>query len=233
MKAFILAAGLGTRLRPLTDTVPKCLVPVRGVPLLGIWLKACERAGVDSVLVNLHYLPDVVREYVENYRTSMRIVTAYEEVLLGTAGAVIANRAFLAGEPDFLVIYVDNWTDLDLADMVGFHRQQEAVLTMAVFRTDNPSGCGIVTVDEEHRILSFEEKPRQPRSNLANGGVLVATPAVLEGLPGRVPLDFGFDVLPRWVGRMHAYPVKGFLRDMGTWESYRLAQGEGSDVAHG
>ena len=92
MKAIILAAGLGTRLRPLTETLPKCLVPVQGVPLLRIWLGICERAGIDSVLVNLHYLPDKVRAFVADYRGPVRVSTAYEETLLGTAGTVLANR---------------------------------------------------------------------------------------------------------------------------------------------
>lgn len=226
MKAIILAAGLGTRLRPLTDTVPKCLVPVRGVPLLGIWLGLCERAGIDSVLVNLHHLPDQVRAFVRDYRGPVRVRTAYEETLLGTAGTALANRSFVDGEREFFVIYVDNWTDVDLADMLAFHRTKATNLTMAVFHTDNPSGSGIVTVDVDDRIVAFEEKPAHPLSDLANAGILVMPPRLLDGLPARRPLDFGFDVLPGFVGRMHAYRLKGFLRDLGTWESYRRAQAE-------
>jgi mannose-1-phosphate guanylyltransferase len=226
VKAFILAAGLGTRLRPLTDTVPKCLVPVHGVPLLGIWLGLCERAGVDSVLVNLHHLPDQVRAFVRDYRGPVRVSTVYEETLLGTAGTVLANRRFVEDEREFLVIYVDNWTDVDLADILAFHRAKATDLTMAVFHTDNPSGSGIVSVDGDDRIVAFEEKPARPTSDLANAGILVMAPRLLDGLPARRPLDLSFDVLPGLVGRMHAYRLKGFLRDLGTWESYRRAQTE-------
>lgn len=226
MKAFILAAGLGTRLRPLTDTVPKCLVPVHGVPLLGIWLGLCERAGIDSVLVNLHHLPDQVRAFVRDYRGPVRVSTVFEETLLGTAGTVFANRQFVEGEREFFVVYVDNWTDVDLADMLAFHRTKGASLTMAVFHTDNPSGSGIVSVGADDRIVGFVEKPAHPMSDLANAGILVMSPQVLDGLPARRPLDLSFDVLPGWIGRMHAYRLKGFLRDLGTWESYRRVQAE-------
>ena len=226
MKAFILAAGLGTRLRPLTDTVPKCLVPVHGVPLLGIWLALCERAGIDAVLVNLHHLPDQVCAFVHDYRGAVRVSTVYEETLLGTAGTVLANRGFVDGEREFFVIYVDNSTDVDLADMLAYHRAKRTELTMAVFHADNPSGSGIVTVDADDRIVAFEEKPAHPTSDLANAGILLMSPRLLDGLPARRPLDFGFDVLPGLVGRMHAYRLKGFLRDVGTWESYGRAQAE-------
>jgi mannose-1-phosphate guanylyltransferase len=221
MKAILLAAGLGTRLRPLTDTVPKCLVPVQGVPLLGIWLDTCARAGIDSVLVNLHHLPDRVREFLREYPGPVRVSTVYEETLLGTAGTVLNNRTFVDGEEAFFVIYVDNWTDVDLADMLAFHRARHADLTMAVFDAADPTGCGIVCVDAEDRIIDFEEKPAQLRSNLANAGILTIAPRVLDRVPVRFPLDFSFDVLPRFVGEIHAYRLPGFLYDLGTWENYR------------
>ncbi|MCR4286945.1 MAG: sugar phosphate nucleotidyltransferase, partial [Deltaproteobacteria bacterium] len=92
MKAFILAAGRGERLRPLTDTVPKCLVPVCGEPLLKIWLEICERSGVTDVLINLHHLPEMVEGFLRNADTRVRVTTVFEEELLGSAGTLRKNR---------------------------------------------------------------------------------------------------------------------------------------------
>ena len=119
MKAFLLAAGLGTRLRPITDTTPKCMLDIGGRPLLDIWLDAFECAGVDEVLVNLHHLPDVVRRHLAA-RTGLPIVrTVFEPELLGSAGTLLANREWIAGEEAFLACYADNLTDFDVRSLAG------------------------------------------------------------------------------------------------------------------
>ena len=221
MKAFLLAAGLGTRLWPLTYTTPKCLVPVNGVPLLHIWLEACERYGIGEVLINLHHLPEAVLEFLARQTTTVVTRTAYEETLAGTAGTILANREFVEGEDEFFVIYVDTYTNIDLGAMRAFHRQRGSPLTMALFETDEPRKCGIVALRADGVVVEFEEKPANPKSNLANAGVLLASPRIIDRFPARNPLDFGFDVLPSFVGEMYGYRFDGFLRDVGTLEAYR------------
>ena len=121
MKAFLLAAGVGSRLRPITDTTPKCMLAIGGQPLLDIWLDAFDRAGVDEVLVNLHHLPDVVRNHLEARAGSLQppaVRTVFEPELLGSAGTLAANRAWVGGEEMFLACYADNLTDFDLRSLV-------------------------------------------------------------------------------------------------------------------
>ena len=119
MKAFLLAAGLGTRLRPLTDHVPKCLVDIGGRPLLDIWLDALASAGVDEVLVNVHHLHDLVEEHVAARAGRAPFVrVVHEPVLLGSAGTLRANREFVAGEQFFLAINADNLTTFDIGRLM-------------------------------------------------------------------------------------------------------------------
>jgi mannose-1-phosphate guanylyltransferase len=227
VRAFLLAAGEGSRLRPLTNELPKCLVPIQGTPLLAIWLRLLERHDVGEVLVNLHHLATHVEEFLRSCRTSLRVVAVYEERLLGSAGTVLANRDFVAGDPDFLILYADNLTNVDLRRMVDFHRRRGGVLTVGVKPTDRPREKGIVTLERDGRVVEFTEKPHTPRSHMANAGIYVATPGVFEALPpslGDGALDFGYHVLPRLTGRMFAYPIDEFLADIGTPEAYQEAQ---------
>ena len=218
MKAFLLAAGLGTRLKPLTDHTPKCLVPIAGQPLLGIWFELCARHGIREVLVNLHHLPEQVRDYVAAWRGPLRITTVFEAELPGSAGTVSAQRAFVAGEQAFFILYADNLTDVDLSRMLAFHHTRHAEFTIALAPTDTPREKGILTLDAQGVVVDFTEKPALPRSNLANAGIYIAGPrlfALLDG-PQPRPFDFGFHVLPRLVGRMHGYAVSEYLQDIGT-----------------
>src|ERR1039458_7102515 len=120
MKAIILAAGLGTRLRPVTSTTPKCLVTINGVPLLELWLRDCERAGVEGVLVNTHHLADRVEEFV-TARRGIPVTLAYEPALLGSAGTIVANWDFVDSGESFLVVYADNLTTFPLSELIAFH----------------------------------------------------------------------------------------------------------------
>ena len=125
MKAFLLAAGVGSRLSAVTDTIPKCMVPIGGRPLLDIWLDAFDRAGVDEVLVNLHHLPDVVRHHLDARTGPPAVRTFFEPELLGSAGTLPANRAWINAEEMFLACYADNLTDFDLRSLIQAHREGE------------------------------------------------------------------------------------------------------------
>lgn len=224
--AFLLAAGLGTRLRPLTDRVPKCLVSLNGRPLLAYWFDLLERHRVRRVLVNTHSLPDQVRQFVVETKHQLEITLSDEGVLLGTAGTIKANRHFVSHQQDFLVLYADNLTNVDLTSLMRAHRRGRQLATLGLFRTPDPCQCGIVTLDERGIITSFEEKPVCPRSNLAFAGLLVASPAIFDFIPDQVPCDLGHDVLPRLIGRMVGVEINAYLRDIGSPESYAQAQRE-------
>jgi mannose-1-phosphate guanylyltransferase len=228
VKAFLLAAGEGRRLRPLTESLPKCLVPIRGIPLLAIWLQLLETHEVTSVLVNVHHFRERVTAFLGSHPTSVAVETVHEPRLLGSAGTVLANRGFVEGEKSFLVLYADNLTAVDLRKMVAFHRGRPEPLTVGVAPTDRPSEKGTVRLGSQGQVIEFAEKAAQPPSNLANTGIYVANQELFEYLPRSLPaagvLDFGYDVLPRMVPHVAAYTIDEFLMDIGTPDAYERAQ---------
>ncbi len=226
MKAFLLAAGIGSRLRPITDTVPKCMLPIGGRPLLDIWLDAFDRAGVDEVLVNLHHLPDVVRHHLQARAGTPTVRTFFEPELLGSAGTLAANRAWVDGEGMFLACNADNLTDFDLCSLVQAHREHGGIATLTVFHSERPSAGGVVELDAAGTVVGFEEKPSQPVSDLVNAGMYAFHPGVLDEIGGPPPCDIGYDLLPRLVGRAKAVQVEGYFRDVGTVDAYQRAQQE-------
>lgn len=226
MKAFLLAAGAGTRLRPLTDHLPKCLIPIGGKPLLEIWFEQLEKLGVTEVRVNTHHLAAQVETFVAaRPPTDLRISLFHEPKLLGSAGTIRANREWLEREEDFLIIYADNFTDAPLGDFIRFHREKQADFTLGLFRAPHPRECGIVVCDETGRVTEFQEKPRHPKSSWANAGLYLARPTLFDAIPEKSGVcDFGFDVLPRLMGRMYGFPLAGFYGDIGTPERLEIAR---------
>jgi mannose-1-phosphate guanylyltransferase len=224
MKAFLLAAGHGTRLRPITDRTPKCLVPIAGVPMLEIWLQVCRRAGIDQILINLHAHSDVVRSALQHKTHDIEVLVSEEPVLLGSAGTLLANRHWVAGESSFWVLYADVLTCADLRRMLEFHVARQPHATIGVYRVKDPTRCGVVSFDHDHVVRRFVEKPLLPESDWAFSGLMVATPSMLDFIPERIPVDLGFDVLPQLSGRMLAYPITEYLTDIGTMENYQTAQ---------
>ncbi|MGH9432952.1 MAG: nucleotidyltransferase family protein [Terriglobia bacterium] len=230
-KAFLLGAGLGTRLRPLTDSMPKCLVPIGGRPLLGIWLDICEGLGIEEVLINTHYRAEQVEDWAAAHRSPVKIRLAHEPQLLGSAGTVAAHRDFVAGAGAFFVFYADNLVRADLKALKESHHCRQGVITLGLFRASCPRECGIVSLDEEGRVTAFEEKPANPASDMANAGIFVARQELFEYLPaGHRFADFGKDVLPRLVGKMYGHLLAGYLIDIGTLENYQRAQDEWSRI---
>jgi mannose-1-phosphate guanylyltransferase len=223
VKGFLLAAGHGTRLRPLTNDIPKCLVAIQGTPLLGIWLEWCARYGIDEVLVNTHAHSERVREYLDAYRGPVRVTMTYEPDLLGSAGTLQSNRSFVEGEQDFAILYADTLTNCRFDKMLEFHRGRQAPLTVGTCRVPNPTECGIIATDKAGRVVEFVEKPKFPKSDNAFAGILVAQSILLDALPEKIPADIGFDVLPKLVGQMFAFPISDYLRDIGNMEKYEQA----------
>ncbi len=226
MKAFLLAAGVGSRLRPITDTIPKCMVAIDGQSLLDIWLDALDRAGVDEVLVNVHHLPDVVRHHIAERTGPPAVRVFFEPELLGSAGTLIANREWVDREESFLACNADNLTDFDLRSLIQAHREHDVVATLTVFHSERPWAGGVVDIDDTGRVVGFVEKPASPVSDLTNAGIYAFRPSVLDEIDGMPPKDIGFDLLPRLVGRARAVLVEGYFRDIGTADAYRRAREE-------
>ncbi len=226
MKAILLAAGFGTRLRPLTDMLPKCLVPIDGEPLLGIWLRQLSAAGIGPFLVNTHYLSEQVASYLKGSAYASAVTVCHEDTLLGTAGTLMANLEFFDGE-DGLLIHADNWCTADFREFVRAHtyRSQECLMTMMTFRTDNPSACGIVEINSGGVVQAFHEKAADPPGNLANGAVYLLDSEFQLRLRTAQPdaSDFSTMVLPHYVGYIQTYETRGPFLDIGTPEAYAQA----------
>lgn len=229
MKAFLLTAGLGTRLRPLTDKIPKCLLPIGSKPLLQIWLETLAKQGVDEVLLNTHWLSQKVEAFLATWAGEKPLVRLFHEpTLLGSGGTLLANREWVKNEDAFCIIYGDNLSDVDLRAMRAFHLQHGLPFTLGVFKTLQPEYCGIAEVDEQGLVVGFVEKPSAPKSDLAAAGIYLADQRIFEYFPPgrgqqvRVPLDLGFHVLPRLVGQMRPFLINQVI-DIGTPESYARA----------
>jgi mannose-1-phosphate guanylyltransferase len=217
VKAFLLAAGLGTRLRPLTDSTPKCMITIGGRSMIDIWFESLANAGVDEVLVNLHHLASAVREHVAKRVAAPSVRLVHEPQLLGSAGTLLSNRDFVAGEEMFLTVNADNLTDFDLGRLVDAHRACQAEATLTLFRAPRPSECGIVEV-VDGRVVGYVEKPSNPIGDLANAGIYAFAPSVLDLIDPVLPKDIGYDLLPLLVGRARAVTLDEdcFFLDIGT-----------------
>ena len=226
MRAMLLAAGLGTRLRPLTDSIPKCLVPIKSQPLLGIWLDRLTDADIGPFLVNTHHLADQVDTFIANSPHKDQVKLVYEQKLLGTAGTLISNLDFFQGQ-DGLLIHADNYCLADFPAFLQAHssRPSECLMTMMTFRTDSPSSCGIVQLDDNGVVKSFYEKVSKPPGNMANGAVYILSNELLNrlGKDLKTATDFSNGILTRLAGRIYAYETLEKFLDIGTPETYKKA----------
>ena len=228
LRALLLAGGLGTRLRPLTLHMPKCLVPINGEPLLGRWLRQLEKTGCDSVLVNTHHLAEQVEDYLQRWQSlTMEVSTVYEPVLLGTAGTLLANQQFFASSTG-LLIHADNAMAEDLQPFLLAHqrRQPNCLLTMLTFITDKPSSCGIVETGDHLIANRFYEKITNPPGKIANGALYAFEPILLDHINSMEspPSDFSTEVIPSLLGRIQTWQTTKPFLDIGTPEALTSAQ---------
>ncbi len=226
MKVLLLAAGLGSRLKPITDTIPKCMAPIHGKPLIDFWLKMFENNQIESVLVNLHYLPDIVQDHILKGSYASKVTFVKEQKLLGTAGTLLANQAFFK-EDSMMLVHADNLSLFDLDAFIDAHenRPKDCEITMMTFETDTPQSCGIVRTDELGVVQQFYEKVKNPPGNQANGAVFIIEPSVI-GFMNKMssePVDFCADVLPCFMGKIMTFKNRAYHRDIGTVESYEQA----------
>lgn len=231
MRVMIMAAGIGTRLRPLTDLMPKPMAPIVNKPALYHILRLLHDHGLREVVINLHHLPGVIRDYFgDGTALGMHLEYSFERELLGTAGGVKSNGAFLGGDT-FLIMSGDALTDIDLTGLVAAHRRYGSIATLAVKEVADPSLYGVVVTDDEDRVMGFQEKPtrEEARSRLCNCGIYVFEPEILDHIPAGQFDDFGKRVFPDLLRQgvpFHAHAVDAYWSDVGNLGEYMRGNGD-------
>lgn len=228
-KAMLLAAGAGTRLRPLTFETPKPMVPVVNRPVIHHVLDNLLKHGVQEVMVNLHAHPEQVRGYCgDGSRWSLKLAYSMEPKLLGTAGAIKKVEGFLKDGP-FFVMSGDGLSDIDLTAMYAFHRRRGSIATMATKRIDARFEYGVTLTDASQRIKGFLEKPSwgDVFSNKVNTGIYLFEPEVLKLIPKNKVYDFGHELWPKLLKMkkpIFAYETDSYWCDVGNLPEYRRSQ---------
>ena len=224
LKAVILVGGEGTRLQPLTYHMPKPMLPVLNRPFLEHTIAYLREYGVESIILTLSYLPEVIRNYFgDGSSLGVRLTYAMEKNPLGTAGAIKNVERHLGST--FVVLNGDIFTGLNLTDIFAFHRHKRAKATIALTWVDNPCAFGVVETDSDGRVKRFIEKPSPDRvtTNWINAGIYILEPEVLGHVPANIHYMFEkglFPLLLELGEPVYGYPLSGYWLDMGTPEKY-------------
>lgn len=228
-KAMLLAAGAGTRLRPLTYETPKPMVPVVNRPVIHHVLDNLLKHGVEEVMINLHALPEQVRGYCgDGSRWSLKLRYSHEPKLMGTAGSIKKVESFFKDGP-FFVMSGDGVSDIDLTAMWQFHRRRGAFATMATKRVESRFEYGVTLTGSDQRIKGFLEKPSwgDVFSNKVNTGIYLFEPEVLKLIPRGRPYDFGHELWPKLLKMrkpIFAYETDAYWCDVGNLPEFRRCQ---------
>jgi NDP-sugar pyrophosphorylase family protein len=225
VKALVLAAGKAKRLRPLQGDIPKPMLKVSGKPVLEHIIEHLSISGIRDIIINLHYLPDIIREYFKGgEKWGVSIEYSFEPKLLGTAGAArkVADKL---GE-DFLVYYGDNLCSCDLVKLQRFHREKGGIVTIVISESYDDLAGGVVECDPDGRLTRFLEKPplSKPGQRWENGGIYILKKSVLSYVPEGRPSDFGKDIFLRILknnGIIYCYKAEGYVRGVDTPERYK------------
>lgn len=227
MNAILLAGGYGKRLRPLTNTIPKCLVPINGVPLLKIWLKELEKAKINSVLINTHYLNKKVEYFIKKNKFKIKIKLSYEKKLLGTAGTLIKNIDFFNNE-NGLFLHADNYCKEPILNLIKKHnsRPSKTIITVLTFTTKKASLCGIFKLNKKNIVKKFYEKPQLQLNNIgniANGAIYVLSRDFLKLARKKFLMakNFSEDIIPHLSNKIFCYHTKKTFLDIGTLDNYK------------
>ena len=208
MKALLLAAGLGTRLRPLTNDWPKCLMPIKGRPLLEYWLSILKQNNINNVVVNRHHHAGIIEDFLQQKQFEGWVRSVYEKELLGTAGTLRNNAEF--------------------EDFIAYHnheRPTNTLITMMTFYCQNPTSCGIVELNDQGVVIGFHEKVKNPPGKLANAAVYIVEPEVLNWIENSSKIeDISTEVLPHFVGKIATWNNNNIHKDIGTIEMLQSAQ---------
>ena len=229
MRAVLMAGGSGTRLRPLTCDLPKPMVPILNKPIAEHIINLLKKIGIREIVVTLHYLPDIMRDYFQDgLDFDVEITYAVEEEQpLGTAGCVKNIEELLTDT--FLVISGDGLTDFDLKQAIAFHKEKGSMATLVLTRVPNPVEFGVVITNPEGKIVRFLEKPSTSEifSDTVNTGTYILEPEVLDYLPTDQEADFSTDLFPVLLEEgkpLYGYIADGYWCDVGHLEAYRKSQ---------
>ena len=222
MRVLMLAAGIGERLRPITENIPKCLVPIGGKPLLLIWLERLSEAGFGPFLINTHYLHEKVNSLITDSPFRDQVTLAFEPNLLGTAGTLIENIDFFQGE-DGLVLHADNYCPADRRAFRSAYqnRPEGCEMTMMIFKTDDPESCGIVKLDERGVVVGYYEKSEDAHGNLANGAVDIFNKSLFCELKNMKISDISTDIIGKYIGKINVWESNSYFCDIGVESRYK------------
>jgi len=228
-KAILLSAGFGTRLRPLTNNLPKCLVPINGKPLLQIWLEQLTENGIEEFLINSHYLSEQVHQFIETSAFKEQVTIFHEPELLGTLGTLKSTLGFWKHE-SVLIAHADN---LCLCSWQKFqqqfiHKADDVFGTMMVFNTDVPQSCGIIEYNDSALVTAFHEKVNNPPSNLANAAIYLFDQRVslLIEQSTLQETDISLHLIPKLLNKLNFWQTDGYLRDIGSLSSLAKAESD-------
>ena len=232
MKALLLSAGYGTRLKPYTDKLPKCLIKLENKPLLDYWLHALFSAGIKEILINTHHLSKKIEKFINSSKFSNKIKIVNEEKLLGTAGTIRENIDFF-DNTDFFVAHSDNICICDFRAFFNahFNRPKNTNITMMTFNSDDPKNCGLVKINKNKIVYEYEEKNQFPKHNLANAAVYIMNKTALDfckSLDIKYP-DISYDLIPSFVDKIFTWHNNIYNRDIGNPSSYKTANLEMKD----
>ena len=225
MKAMVMAAGLGTRLRPLTYEVPKPMVPVANRPVIELILRSLAKGGVTDVVCNLHWFPETIEGRLgDGSDLGVKLTYSHEEELLGTAGGVRNVRDFFGDEP-FLVMAGDALTDIDFAALAAAHEKNDGLATLAVKKVTDTQEYGVIVTGSDGRIQGFQEKPdpAEALSNLANCMIYALTPEIFDHFPDMAAPDFALNVFPALLDGdipFYVHETDGYWNDVGSPPEY-------------
>ncbi len=225
-KAMILAAGLGTRLRPLTDLISKPMAPIVNKPVMEHIVELLAFHKFKDVICNLHWFPEAIKDYfADGSKWKVNITYSFEEDLLGTAGGVKNVEAFFQGDT-FLIISGDALTDLDLSALYDFHKKKGGICTIALKEVEDTSQYGVVITDEDDKIIGFQEKPLsgQAKSNKANCGIYMFESKIFKYMPEGKFYDFGRDLFPKLLEQKipyYGFSHRDYWNDVGSLEEYQ------------
>jgi len=226
MKAMLLSAGYGKRLRPITDNIPKCLVSVKNKPILEIWLENLNKVGVNSCLINTHHLSEKVKKFCEESKFKNNIVLKHEKELLGTAGTLLHNIDFYENSDGFL-LHSDNYCMENLKNFIDAHnsRPKECLMTMMTFYTKNPKESGICEVNRKNILVDFNEKSENPKGNLANGAVYILSAELISLIKKKFnnSKDFSNDIISKLKNKIYCYESNKTFIDIGNIKSLNEA----------
>ena len=234
LRVLILAAGKGTRLRPITNSIPKCLVSVNGIAMLERWIQIIEKENLDEVIINTHYLAEQVREFIHNKYMDLenkRIKLIHEDELLGTAGSIYLHRSWFRGF-EGLIIHADNYYEGNLDYILEAHRKRPngCLITMVTFECNDSKACGLVDVDDNKIVRDFKEKDPDAQGNIANAAIYAFSEEFIDWLDknGEGLVDMSTDVIPRLIGRIYTVPTNHRIVDIGTPERLQEVEWTGN-----